>query len=686
MKYLTYVEDQDSYPIVILVNQIQKESIRDAYITPYGINEKDVIVYSLYQNKEKKKTPVKELKEYAEEVYSVIANSGCKYLIVADGDYFKVFSGAKKVDVSIGYIFDCVGLPEEDIKVVYVPNYRAIFYDPVSVETKIEQSIVALVSHSIGCYKEPGYNIIHSEQYWHTVEEIEQGLQWLLDKNVPLSVDIEAFSLRAVEAGIGTISFAWDKHNGVAFPVDYLEINDPEYAKEGIYGVQYKNEPVRKLLKGFFENFNNTLTYHNISYDVTVLVYQLYMESIIDTKGLLTGLEVMLKNWDDTKLITYLATNSCAGNELGLKAQAQEFAGNWAEDDIKDIRKIPLDELLRYNIVDTLSTNYVLGKWYDKMVGDDQLDIYLNIFKPAIVDIIQMQLTGMPLNMERVLEVEQILQADVDAALDTINSSKLVQEFIYTANEEWVKNYNNTRKVKRVTMDDAKEVFNPASPLQLQKLLYEQIGLPIIDLTDSKQPATGGKVLEKLKNHTQDVYVLELLDAFIAYKAVDKILGTFIPAFKQAYPAPDGWHYLCGGYNLGGTVSGRLSSSNPNLQNIPAGGKLGSLIKSCFSPPDGWIFVGLDFSSLEDKISALTTKDPNKIKVYLDGYCGHSLRAFAYFGENMPDIIQVDPSKEMLTAKVGTADICFGAEELVEYLGTQYTGLELYALLTNSGI
>ena len=85
MKYLTYVEDQDSYPIVILVNQIQKESIRDAYITPYGINEKDVIVYSLYQNKEKKKTPVKELKEYAEEVYSVIANSGNKRILRTNG-------------------------------------------------------------------------------------------------------------------------------------------------------------------------------------------------------------------------------------------------------------------------------------------------------------------------------------------------------------------------------------------------------------------------------------------------------------------------------------------------------------------------------------------------------------------------------------------------------------------------
>lgn len=75
-----------------------------------------------------------------------------------------------------------------------------------------------------------------------------------------------------------------------------------------------------------------------------------------------------------------------------------------------------------------------------------------------------------------------------------------------------------------------------------------------------------------------------------------------------------------------------------NLQQIPAGGDLGKLIKTCFVGPYGKIFCGADFASLEDRISALATKDPNKIKVYTDGYDGHCLRAYAYFGEQMPDI------------------------------------------------
>ncbi|MFP3434312.1 DNA polymerase, partial [Paraburkholderia sp. SIMBA_061] len=133
--------------------------------------------------------------------------------------------------------------------------------------------------------------------------------------------------------------------------------------------------------------------------------------------------------------------------------------------------------------------------------------------------------------------------------------------------------------------------------------------------------------------------MLDLLAARIDHAAVDKILGTFIPAMKNAQLGPDGWHYLFGNYILGGTVSGRLASNNPNMQNLPANvamlisaallamypflaqftkkGKLslGKLIKYCFMAPPGWLFSGLDFASLEDRISALTTKDPEKLKV-----------------------------------------------------------------------
>lgn len=74
--------------------------------------------------------------------------------------------------------------------------------------------------------------------------------------------------------------------------------------------------------------------------------------------------------------------------------------------------------------------------------------------------------------------------------------------------------------------------------------------------------------------------------------------------------------------------------------------------------PEGWLFVGLDFASLEDRISALTTKDKNKLKTYLENYDGHALRACAYFAENMPDIVEKrkEVSKQGQTYKVVYSD------------------------------
>ena len=81
-----------------------------------------------------------------------------------------------------------------------------------------------------------------------------------------------------------------------------------------------------------------------------------------------------------------------------------------------------------------------------------------------------------------------------------------------------------------------------------------------------------------------------------------------------------------------------VHNSNPNLQNIPSNSTHAKLIKSCVQAPEGWLFVGLDFASLEDRISALTTKDKNKLKVYLEGYDGHCLRTASYSAEQMPEV------------------------------------------------
>ncbi|QDH83916.1 putative DNA polymerase I [Achromobacter phage vB_AxyP_19-32_Axy10] len=649
MHFATYGSNPTgAYKIAILVSTIRKDEIKSAYMDRFGIKDEDVIVMDLHQAPGKKKTPVKEIKEYIqEEVYPRLLDYQIQYVVCADPEYFKVLSGLPKADVNLGYVVDSI---IDGVKVLYVPNYRSIFYDPPKVKAKIALGMDALVAAMSNTYIPPGSNIIKFAEYPRTTDEIKQWLLKLLAMKKPLAIDIEAFDLKHHKAGIGTITFCWSKSEGIAFPVDYQEIPG---ATSAPYGKNVRNEDVRNMLREFFEHYMETALYHNAAYDVYVLIYQLFMADILDTEGLLKGMEILMRNYHCTKLITYLATNSCAGNKLGLKEQAQEYAGNYAVEEIKDITLVPLPKLLEYNLVDGLSTWYTFEKRYPQMIADQQEEVYEGLFKDANLDIVQMQLTGMPINQKRVAEVKAIMQKDHDVAMSTILNNQAVISFTDVLNQKWVTAKNAKLKVKRVSLADAKEVFNPNSNPQLQSLLFEFLKLPVLGLTDSKQPSTDGDTIKNLRNHTKDPVIHELLNALMDYNAVNKILTSFIPAMEEAALGPDGWHYLFGNFVLGGTVSGRLSSNSPNLQNLPAKGKYAKLIKSCFQAPPGWIFAGLDFASLEDRISALTTKDPNKLKVYTDGYDGHCLRAFSYFGDQMPDIVDTVESINSIQDKYG---------------------------------
>jgi DNA polymerase-1 len=699
MRHLVFSEQvRASYPICLLTPDIHRVQIQDAYLTSHGIDPNELLVLSLHRSPTAKKTPMKEMVAYiTEELAPVLTDMQVEYLLVADSDYFKALTKAPKVEANLGYVMDCVYGPW---KIVYIPNYRQIFYDPDKVKAKITLAIEAVKQHRLGNYERPGASIIKFAAYPETPEDIEQWLERLIVENRPLTCDIEGFSLKHHTAGIGTITFCWSKHEGIAFPVDYEPIAG---ATEAPFGRQTHNARVRQLLLSFFRRFKQKIIYHSIAYDAYVLIYQLFMKHILDTEGMLTGMKEMLRCWDDTKLIAYLATNSCAGNQLKLKILAQEFAGNYAVEEIEDITRIPLSELLQYNLVDGLSTWFVYEKFWDQMVADQQLDIYRNLFQPATWDIIQMQLTGLPLNMERVKRVKLILQAFEGKAIETIANSKLVQKYTYKLREAYVAKRNAELKVKRISINDAEVaqvVFNPKSAPQLQALLYTELGLPVIARSDSRLPSTKGKVLKDLQNHTSDPEVKKLLEALVDFKAVAKILTDFIPSFENAAQGPDDWHYLFGNFNLGGTISGRLSSSDPNLQNLPSNVymtisdelfdmfredlapfvkkgslSLGKLIKSCFEAPPGWLFVGLDFASLEDKISALTTKDPNKLKVYTDGYDGHCLRAHAYFGDQMPDI-RLANGRRTFKVIQGGKEHCLFEGELVQLPGGETRPIE----------
>ena len=273
--------------------------------------------------------------------------------------------------------------------------------------------------------------------------------------------------------------------------------------------------------------------------------------------------------------------------------------------------------MLQYNLVDCLSTWYVKTKYWPIVESDNQVTLYNELMLPSQKVLIQVELTGMPLSASRVQTVKKELQDIQDIHLAVLQNSTVIKALNLLLQVSAMDAANAKLKVKQHPLSRVQEVaFNPNSGPQLQRLLYEQMGLPVLDKTDTGMPATGSDTLKKLINHTQQDSYKALLEALVGYGNVSKILSTFIPAFENAIEKGTGdivW--LHGSFNLGGAVSGRLSSSEPTLQHLPANSIYGTLIKSCFMAMYGWLFVGADFNSLEDYVSALTTKDPNKLAV-----------------------------------------------------------------------
>ncbi len=638
----------DEFSVALLIKQssFSKADMQRAYMDHLGgqgVEPEQCIGFTLNYN-EANKAPVKFIKGYLEHLLKGLDSLGVRFLYVADSAYFKVLAGVTKADPNLGYAIPCAIKGYEHMTVVLGLNHQALIYNP-ALQEKLNYSLDTLISAYQGTYVPPGQSIIHEAIYPETLDQIRQFLQSLLNETA-LTIDIETFSLKTDDGGIGSISFAVNEHQGGGFLCDYQP--SPDLLTGGFV----INEPVRALLRKFFKQYRGNKIWHNASFDIKHLIFNLFMKHPLDTEGLLDGLDALFSNSHDTKVITYLATNTTAEINLGLKSLAQEFSGNWAVDEIKDIRKLPKAKLLQYNLVDCLSTWFVYNKYQPVMVADNQKELYDSLMLPTLKVIIQMELTGMPINGEALQKTKSELLAIKNAQETLITSSPIIQQVNTHIRVRAMEVANAKLKVKQHPLSHFDStVFNPNSRPQLQYLLYELMGLPVLDYTPTGKPATGADTLQKLINHTDDPGQIELLTALGDYSKVEKILSTFITAFEAGSLRADQMIWLLGNFNLGGTVSGRLSSSDPNLQNIPAMSLYAKLIKLCFSGPSGWIMAGADFNSLEDYVSALTTKDPNKLKVYTDGYDGHCLRAFSYFKDQMPDIVDTVSSINSIEEK-----------------------------------
>lgn len=213
-----------------------------------------------------------------------------------------------------------------------------------------------------GTYENQSNYIINNAEYPDDTRSIDLALQKL--KSYPtLTCDIECNGLKFYNAGLISIAFAYSKHDGVAFRID-------------------NKKPIMALLKDFFDTYTGKLVFHNMAFDATNLIYNLYMDGLEDRKGQYEGLSNLFRTgcFDDTMLMAYLCTNSCAGNHLGLKELAMEYSGDYGIKVGDNTENIDDKVLLEYNLKDVLSTYYLYEKYSNKLIEEKQVDTYKNIF------------------------------------------------------------------------------------------------------------------------------------------------------------------------------------------------------------------------------------------------------------------------------------------------------------------
>ena len=268
MRHIVYTQ-ADTYPVALLLKStaFKASEILTHYVEPleaHGVPRESLIACTIDYN-EHGKAPVDFAKECLEALLPELRALGAKTLYVADSTYFKVLTKQGKAEPHYGYVLPCKMKGYEEFSVVLGLNQQALIYNP-DLQAKLTMSLTTLASHTQGSYQALGSNIIHSAQYPETPQSIAATLRSLLEYP-SLTCDIETRSLRFQEAGIETIAFGIDKHNGVAFCVE--KGRDSNKALE-----------IKKLLKEFFASYQGKLIYHNASYDIQILIFELWMKPI----------------------------------------------------------------------------------------------------------------------------------------------------------------------------------------------------------------------------------------------------------------------------------------------------------------------------------------------------------------------------------------------------------------------
>ncbi len=204
--------------------------------------------------------------------------------------------------------------------------------------------------------------------------------------------------------------------------------------------------------------------------------------------------------------------------------------------------------------------------------------------------------------------------------------------------------------LERAIYLEAGKEFNINSPQQLSEVLYEDLGLPTGRKSSSGQFSTAADELERLRGFHP------IIDSIFEYRELTKLRGTFLEGLKKEIDS-DG--RIRTTYNQALTTTGRLSSSNPNLQNIPIRTDRGKRIRELFIASPGYVLIGADYSQIELRLLAHLSGDKNLSDAFNEGRDVHRVTASALFGKSEQDIT----AHERSVAKTVNFSITYGISD-----------------------
>lgn len=614
--------------MILVPSSLESDLITDYYLKPLKklLGNKDFIIAEMDTDND-----LKTLKQIvSNNIFPALKKYDIRAMYVVGTRLMKCFSPSTASSLLATYI------TKEEVNISYLPNASAVF---VNINAKVQiQTSLAIAKHMI-----KGLPLVNNKSKNMVI--LNRATAKDLKKCIytkDVFVDIEGFSLEFWKCGIATIAFKNHKGLTLGLYVDYMPIDvymkhyqdvDIVEIYDEVQAVRIDNQEVKKILADWFSQKKFKLILHNASFDLTILLYELYMNGIDDREGLLNGLDILTHSFEDTYLLTYIKNNDTQHTPHGLKAITMYFMGNYGID-VKDITKVKPEELIYYNGDDVIATEKAFE---DIVIPKEQTFLYEEVFKEGTVLFIDIMLSGMPYDKKMLADLGDPLEQEVIDLTQEIRDTAIVKKYQHKRKKKLFKKKHEEWKNKKVPWDEFEiDEFNPNSNVQLGDLLFKVARLPVIEATKKGNPSTGKKSLEALGKIVKDGDLKQILDGLTKLSESSTLLSTLIPAFKKFSLKKQGTRFVMGKFKFPGCVSGRPSSSNPNLLNLPStGSAYAKPFKDCIRPPKGKLLLGADYSSLEHRVNALFTGDPNMLDEYTSGLDGHAFRAFFYFRDRL---------------------------------------------------